>query len=187
MEHHILPRHHIHSTIRVPYVCSGPRDDGSHEPYIIGPFLEYPARVGKDWMVSMDDLESRSELNLKQRLSFETVHEQEQFVQAWLFFGLLSAFMRTVYKADDYIVVEDNDTYLTTDKLIAKMYESWSVRSATASPEEKMQQLSNAKTCIDVSHAVLQGCYPTFDWRVVSPWPRSPSCSRAPSTRPFCK
>ena len=166
MDHHFLPQSPTSYEIRVPYVCADP-EDGIYTPYVEGSFLTYPQRIHKDWLLSLgaDDLNWTTDL-LRWKYNFTSTKEQETIFQAWLFFGLLSAFLRSVYNARDYIEETDGGTFITTKVLIAKMAEGWQLRGAGASGEEKLQQFINAVRCLRLADRLLNSCREDFDWRI---------------------
>ena len=151
----------------VPYVCREAYDDGA--------FLTYAyRRKGLDALASV----TRSQINDYSWLTSMPIVELEDFLQTWLFFGLLkeifkeafipSAYVTEVetktdrgllYACTSFLVMEQRKV-LTTSRLVP-MVETWmkQVQLSTEATENQRAQYKHIADCLRLTSAILQAVW----------------------------
>ena len=157
MEHLHLPKNlSIPGPDYVPYVCT--------EDYDGGPFLTYPIRQGKSYI-----LEAASEQQYRAVVIPMPTAELEAFVQTWLFFGLLKEILGDRCSTSQFISISDSPSpapprRLNTN-LLGLMVKDWlnHVVSSDKSKDEKQAQYDHIAECLQLTLRVLNAL--RYSWR----------------------
>ncbi len=142
---------------KVPYVCK--------EKYDRGPFLTYPLRIGKPWIL---ELASHGLLSYTKYQQFDICpkEEQESFFQTWLFFGLLYELLGGAFLEENYLnTTNSGGILLCTDKLLPQLDRYWISRKENVS-EESSRQFDHIRNCLFMAANVWNATHPDFDWGI---------------------
>lgn len=159
MDHLLLPKDPLPTTLdKVPYICV--------EKYDGGPFLTYPRRKNRPWVVP----DANDPLYLPYA-SFEGMHptpkaEQESFMQAWLFFGLLNEVLGDLYCEEDFLVKDTAETdrfILCTKKLRPLLKATYRLCFENASHATR-RQFDHLRECLILVVTVSFAFHSDFDW-----------------------
>ncbi|KAK4498833.1 hypothetical protein PRZ48_009343 [Zasmidium cellare] len=140
MDHLPAPSNPTAPLPEVPYLCE-------EEPYDDGDFLAYPARIGLPNLGSVDEAvilrawESRNPFDDR---------EVEEFLQTWLFFGMLHELLgkHGLYDVEDYVEVkEDGKKCLHTRNLMGRL-RGWTESVQGWGEDEKATELKHLQTCL---------------------------------------
>ena len=158
MEHLPSPLHSLHDDqTKVPYVCSKSYDGG--------PFLTYPIREGKGYVLPAAS-SSSGQLPFWQREKlYPTPKEElESFFQTWLFFGLLDEILGDLCSPQDFIRAsrEASDKVISTSNLIS-VIEKWVSRVINGETATTYEHLAE---CLRVTYAALRAVNSAFDQRI---------------------
>ncbi len=167
MDHFLLPKDAIpirSGMDRVPYVCM--------EKYDGGPFLTYPLRKGKPWMVPELTEEYQFPYSVYENWRPTPVTELEPFCQTWLFFGILNEVLGSAYREDDFI--RPDPSCLGKTILYSKNIQPLLELSCTAyfvdepKKEQRQKTLEHLIACISLSGQIFSviTAKPGFDWRI---------------------
>ena len=167
MDHFLLPEDAISirpGMDRVPFVCM--------EKYDGGPFLTYPLRKGRPWMVPDLTEGYQFPYSVYENWHPTPVKELESFCQTWLFFGILNEVLGSAYREDDFI--RPDPSCLGRTILYSKNIQPLLELSCTAYfvDEPKIEQrrttLEHLKACISLSSQIFSviTTKPDFDWRI---------------------
>lgn len=167
MDHFLLPKDAIpirSGMDRVPYVCM--------EKYDGGPFLTYPLRKGKPWMVPELTEEYQFPYSVYENWRPTPVTELETFCQTWLFFGILNEVLGSAYREDDFI--RPDPSCLGKTILYSKNIQPLLELSCTAyfvdepKKEQRQKTLEHLIACISLSGQIFSviTAKPGFDWRI---------------------
>ncbi|KAI9735787.1 MAG: hypothetical protein M1818_006396 [Claussenomyces sp. TS43310] len=146
MEHFLLPQDPSSSPVKVPYVCQ--------EPYDGGPFLEYPIRKKKSWLLPDTENPRFMPYRLREVLHPTPTREQEAFLQTWLFFGLLHTLQGETFDAEDYIVTATSNPklrYISTSKMLPNLDDARRRRTIPATDADKKKQLEQVSQYLKVA------------------------------------
>lgn len=159
MDHLLLPKDPLLMPMdTVQYICS--------EKYDGGPFLSYPHRKHKPWVVP--------DVNDPLYIPYATYEqmrptpklEQESFMQAWLFFGILNEVLGDLYREEDFLF---KDTALTdrfmlcTKKLRPLLKAACRLRfGKTSSATRKL--FDHLRKCLTLVITVSFAFHSDFDW-----------------------
>ena len=132
------------------------------EPYDGEPFLTYPLRAGRPYVLPS---EGNEQIPFWQH---EKLHptpnaELETFFQTWLFFGLLREVLGDIYRADDFIgelKVGDEVQKVTTTASLHGHLGTWvqQVHDGLISPS-----YLHIAQCLQLTHSSLRAVGPMFD------------------------
>lgn len=159
MDHLFLPKDPLPTTLdKVPYVCV--------EKYDSGPFLSYPHRKKKPWI--MPDV--NDPLYMPYQI-FEKTHptpktEQESFIQTWLFFDLLNEVLGDLYREEDFLVKDPAATdrfILCTKKLRPLLKAACRSRFEKTSPDTP-SRFDHLRNCLTLVAKVSFAFRSDFDW-----------------------
>ncbi|KAK0509186.1 hypothetical protein JMJ35_008557 [Cladonia borealis] len=142
MDHLALPRDPILTLTEVPYLCSERYD-------VTIPFLEYPGRKGKPWLV----VEVGQVMFERQDdVSPTSISELERFLQTWLFFGLLAEVLGDLYDHDVF-VAESSDTreLILSTKDLQSLLEKRITWVATLEKTVQKQLYEHAGKCVEIT------------------------------------
>ena len=158
MEHLPSPLHSLHDDqTRVPYVC--------RKSYDGGPFLTYPIRGGKGYVLPAAS-SSSGQLPFWQheRLYPTPKEELESFFQTWLFFGLLHEILGDLCSPQEFIRAsqETPKKVISTVNLIS-VTETWVSSVINGDILTKYEHLAER---LRVTYAALRAVNPAFDQRI---------------------
>lgn len=162
MDHLILPEDPIPTTLdKVPYLCV--------EKYDGGPFLTYPYRMRKPWV--LPDMNDPLYLPYAsfERLTPTPKNEQESFMQAWLFFGLLNEVLGGSYREEDFLTQVPTETgrfILCTKNLRPLLTAACESYFADASYEAQ-RKFDHFRQCVTLVVTVSFAFQSDFDWRLM--------------------
>ena len=142
MDHLALPRDPILPLTEVPYLCTEHYD-------VTIPFLEYPGRKGKPWLV----VEVGQVLfELYDNVSPTHKSEPECLLQTWLFFGLLAEVLGDLYDHSVF-VTESSDTgeRILSTKDLQFLLEKRITWVATLERTVQKQLYEHVGKCIDIT------------------------------------
>ena len=142
MDHLALPRDPILPLTEVPYLCTEHYD-------VTIPFLEYPGRKGKPWLVVEV---GQVMFELYDDVSPTPKSELERFLQTWLFFGLLAEILGDLYDHGVF-VTESSDTgeRILSTKDLQFLLEKRITWVATLERTVQKQLYEHAGKCIDIT------------------------------------
>lgn len=162
MEHFLLPKNPSSPPVKVPYVCQ--------EPYDGGPFLEYPIRKNKPWLLCDSASPSYMVHRIREATHPTPARELEAFLQTWLFFGLLQALQGDNFNAEDYIVTDSihpTIRYISTSKILHNLDEARRAeRTILATNAAKKEQLETVNQYLQLAMDVSRTIQEDFDWRI---------------------
>ncbi len=159
MEHLLLPKYALPEQFGMPYVCA------DIDPYDRGTFLDYPARMGKPWMLQKTKAHGYLSYDVYEKLHPAPVREREQFFQAWLFFGLLYTLLGDLYNARDYIRREDGSQWICTAKVLPNLEVAWRSRVQNGT-KDKSAHFQNVAKCLRMVLDMIRTVDEVFDWRI---------------------
>ena len=158
MEHLPSPLHSLHEDrTKVPHVCSKPYDGG--------PFLTYPIREGKEYVLPAASTSSGQLPFWQHEKLYPTPKEElESFFQTWLFCGLLHEILGDLCFPQDFIRAsqEAPDEVISTSKLIS-IIETWVSRVIN---DETATTYEHLAECLRVTYAALRAVNSAFDQRI---------------------
>lgn len=155
MDHLSLPNDPVFTEFDVvDFVCQ--------EEYDGGPFLTYPLRKGRAYMVPAKGHVSYLE---HERLHPTPASELEPFLQTWLFFGLLHEILGHLYSHEDFVRLDDSNssstTVVSTSKLLA-LIDSWIHNCAMTDSKARISYDHIAK-CLWLARTTLQAAPADFN------------------------
>ena len=158
MEHLPSPPYSLHDDqTKVPHVCNKSYDGG--------PFLTYPIREGKGYVLPAASSSSGQLPFWQHEKLYPTPKEElESFFQTWLFFGLLHEVLGDLCSPQDFIRTsqEAADKVISTSNLIS-IVEAWVssvIDGETATTYEHLAE------CLRVTYAALRAVNSAFDQRI---------------------
>ena len=158
MEHLPSPLHSLlDGQIEVPHVC--------RKSYDGGPFLTYPIREGKGYVLpAASSTSGQLPFWQHEKLHPTPKDELESFFQTWLFFGLLHEILGDLHSPQDFIRAsqEAPDKVISTSKLIS-ITEAWVSRVINGDLATTYEHLAE---CLRVTYATLRAVNPAFDQRI---------------------
>ena len=142
MDHLALPQDPILPLTEVPYLCTEHYD-------VTIPFLDYPSRKGKPWLVVQV---GQVMFELLGNDSPASKSELECFLQTWLFFGLLAEVLGDLYDHEVF-VTESSDTRerVLSTKDLQSLIEKRITWIATLEKSVQKQIYEHAGKCIDTA------------------------------------
>ena len=155
MDHLPAPRgFRERGTVR--YVCSKPYDGG--------PFLEYPIRENKPYLLPSTCEGSASLSFLRyQQLSPTPDNQLEDLFQTWLFFGLIHEIVGDLCTKDSFIrTLEDNTVIVSTSGLL-DVVDQWVESVKRGSSPVTYDHIAQ---CLHRLSATLRGAGPNFDQNI---------------------
>ena len=143
----------------VPYVCLKDYDGG--------PFLTYPTREGVAHALPLDgNLPGGSPYRQHERTYPTPKQEQEDFLQRWLFFGLVNEILDHRWRPD-ILTTEDNDgkTKVVSTLGLRETLDWWvaDIQSGNLKPRNTYEHVAE---CLRLTFATIRGAVPDFDARV---------------------
>ena len=162
MDHLPKPKHAlIRERTVVPHVCLKDYDGG--------PFLTYPIREGGTHALPPDgNIPGGSPYRQHELINPTPKQEQEDFLQRWLFFGLLHEILGDRYKAKEFIgTFEDINgeiSIIQTPGLVETL-DKWvvDIRANRVKPRHTYEHIAK---CLRLAFATLYGACPDFDSRI---------------------
>lgn len=145
----------------VPYVCLKDYDGG--------PFLTYPIREGVPHALPPDgNIPGGSPYRQHERIYPTPKQEQEDFLQRWLFFGLIHEILGDRYRPEEFIGSFETEggkiTIVQTLKLVETL-DSWikDIRANCVDPRHTYEHIAE---CLRLAFATINGTGPYFDARI---------------------
>lgn len=160
MDHLFLPKDPLPTTLdKVPYMCV--------EKYDGGPFLTYPLRKGKPWMVP-----DKADPLYIPYVIYEVMRptpkaEQESFMQTWLFFGFLNEVLGDLYSEEDFVVKDDaaeSDRFVVCTGKLRPLLEAACKLRFEEEPHAIQKQFENLRECLLLLITVSSAFRSDFDW-----------------------
>lgn len=155
MEHLSLPNNPVFVEFDiVNFVCQ--------EEYDGGPFLTYPLRKGRAYMVPA--------VGHVSYMGHELLHptpasELEPFLQTWLFFGLLQEILGELYNHDDFVRIDESKssptTVVSTSKLLA-LVDTW-IRNIATTKSNARITYDHIAECLWLARTTLQAAPADFN------------------------
>ncbi len=145
----------------VPYVCLKDYDGG--------PFLTYPTREGVAHALPPDgNIPGGSPYRQHERTYPTPKQEQEDFLQRWLFFGLVNEILDHRWRPDILICPnEDNDgeTKVVSTLGLVDTLDRWvaDIQTGNLKPRNTYEHVAE---CLRLTFATIRGAGPDFDPRV---------------------
>ena len=145
----------------VPYVCLKDYDGG--------PFLTYPIREGVAHALPPDGNIPGSSPYRQHEQTYPTPkQEQEDFLQRWLFFGLVNEILDHRWRPDILICpTEDNDgeTKVVSTLGLVETLDRWvaDIQSDNLKPRKTYEHVAE---CLRLTFATIHGAGPDFDPQV---------------------
>ena len=145
----------------VPYVCSKDYDGG--------PFLTYPTREGVAHALPPDgNIPGGSPYRQHERTYPTPKQEQEDFLQRWLFFGLVNEILDHRWRPDILIrPTQDNDgeTKVVSTLGLVETLDRWvvDIQNGNLKPRNTYEHVAE---CLRLTFATINGARPDFDPRV---------------------
>ncbi|MCJ1426053.1 hypothetical protein MMC29_003955 [Sticta canariensis] len=132
------------------------------EDYDGGPFLTYPLRKDRAYMVPAAGHVSYLDYEL---LYPTPVSELESFLQAWLFFGLLREILGELFHYEDFVIVGETNPSATrvvsTSKLLS-LIDTW-IRSTATSDSNGRVSYEHIAECLWLTRTTLQAAPAGFN------------------------
>ena len=132
------------------------------EEYDGGPFLTYPLRKGRAYMVPAAGHVSYLDYEL---LYPTPVSELESFLQTWLFFGLLREILGELYHHEDFVIVGEKNLSSTrvvsTSKLLS-LIDTW-IRNTSTSNSNSRISYEHIAECLWLARTTLQAAPAGFN------------------------
>lgn len=159
MDHLLLPENPLPATVdKVPRLCV--------EKYDGGPFLTYPIRKNKPWVVPDVNDSLYLPYASYEKMKPTPKEEQESFMQTWLFFGLLNEVLGDLYHEGDFLVkdaAEPNQVILSSKKLRPLLKAACRLRFGKASHATR-REFDHFRECLILVITVSFAFHPDFDW-----------------------
>ena len=159
MDHLLLPKDPLPTTLdKVPYICV--------EKYDGGPFLTYPHRKNKPWVVPDVNDPLYIPYAAYEQMRPTPKKEQESFMQAWLFFGLLNEVLGDLYHEEDFLAKDTDDTdlfILCTKKFRPLLKAACRLRFGKTSHATR-RLFDHLRKCLVLVITVSLALNPEFDW-----------------------
>ena len=148
----------------VPYICLKPYDGG--------PFLTYPRRVDKAYVLP-DPSPNSSRLPFWQQEKLHPTPNRdfEDFCQTWLFFGLVNELLGDLCPAEELICSDESGVRktLTTSTLLDKV-QSW---GKSLKNNKDLRQYDHTAECLRLTHSTLRAVSEHF-WIIFNNIARAP-------------
>ena len=142
MDHLALPQDPILPLSKVPYLCTEHYD-------VTIPFIEYAGPKGRPWMVVED---GKVMFELHEIASPTAKSELADFLQTWLFFGLLAEILGDLYDHDTFVTESsDPKELILTTKNLQPLIEKRIAWIATLEKAVQKQLFEHAGKCIDIT------------------------------------
>ena len=162
MDHLPIPKNaSTRDRVIVPYVCLKDYDGG--------PFLTYPIREGVPHALPPDGNIPGGSPYRQHELTYPTPkQEQEDFLQRWLFFGLIHEILGNRYRPEEFIDTFETDggkfRIVQTLKLVETL-DSWieDIRANCVNPRHTYEHIAE---CLRLAFATIHGTGPSFDARI---------------------
>ena len=159
MDHLPSPKNHLASEKTfVPYVCK--------KNYDLGPFLTYPVRECVTHALPLDGkITGGSPYWAHERMYPTPKPEQEDFLQRWLFFGLIHEILGDRYKPEIRTIKTDESESSTVSTLgLVEILDQWiSDVHGSSSLRHTYEHIAE---CLRLAFATLHGAGPDFDPKV---------------------
>ena len=159
MDHLLLPKDPVPTMLdKVSYMCV--------EKYDGGPFLSYPYRKQKPWVVPDVNDPLYIPYAAFEKMRPTPKGEQESFMQAWLFFGLLNEVLGDLYCEEDFLIkdpVETDRFILCTKKLRPLLKAACRLRFGKTSHATR-KQFDHLRECLNLVVTVFFAFHSEFDW-----------------------
>ena len=159
MDHLILPENPLPTTLdKVPLLVV--------ESYDGGPFLTYPLRKQKPWMLPNVNDPHHVPYALFEKLHPTPKEEQESFMQTWLFFGLLNEVLGELYHEEDFLAEDSTETnhfILCTKKLRPLLKAACRLGFEKASRATR-RRFDHLRECLNLVIRVSLAFHSAFDW-----------------------
>lgn len=158
MEHLPSPLHSLHDDqTKVPYVC--------HKSYDGGPFLTYPIREGKGYVLPAASSSSGQLPFWQHEKLYPTPKEElESFFQTWLFFGLLHEILGDLCSPQEFIRASQvAPNKVTSTSNLISITETWVSGVINGDIVTTYEHLAE---CLRVTYAALRAVSPVFDQRI---------------------
>ncbi len=159
MDHLPIPKNAVtNKRAIVPYVCLKDYDGG--------PFLTYPIREGVTHSLPPDgNIPGGSPYRQHEQRYPTPKQEQEDFLQRWLFFGLIHEILRDRYKPEALICTnetEDGEIRIVSTSGLVETLDKWiaDVRVGFVNPCHTYEHIAE---CLRLAFATLYGAGPDFD------------------------
>lgn len=145
----------------VPYVCMKDYDDG--------PFLTYPIREGVAHALPSDgNIPGGSPYRQHERRCPTPKQEQEDFLQRWLFFGLIHEVLGDRYRPKELIrtiQTDDDETRIVTTSGLVEILDSW-IADIHAGIVNSHHNYEHIAECLRLAFATISGAGPSFDSQI---------------------
>lgn len=134
-----------------------------------GPFLTYPIREGITHALPPDgNIPGGSPYRQHEQRSPTPKQEQEDFLQRWLFFGLIHEILGDRYRPKELIrtiEIDDAETSIVSTSGLVKALDSWvaDIRAGIVNPHHNYEHIAE---CLRLAFATIRGTGPTFDLRI---------------------
>lgn len=162
MHHLLLPKDPLPTTLdKVPYLCI--------EKYDGGPFLTYPNRKQKPWVVPDVNDPLYIPYAAYEQMRPTPKKEQDSFMQTWLFSGLLNEVLGDLYREEDFLVKDADETdqlILCTRKLRPLLKATCRLRFEKAS-SATLNLFDHLRTCLTLVITICAALNSEFDWRLM--------------------
>lgn len=162
MDHLPTPRNAVtNKRAIVPYVCLKIYDGG--------PFLTYPIRECVSHALPPDGKIPGGSPYWRQERRYPTPKpEQEDFLQRWLFFGLIHEILGDCYRPEDLICTIETDegkTSIVSTSGLVETLDKWiaDIHSGCVNPRQTYEHIAE---CLRLAFATIHGAGPDFDPRV---------------------
>ncbi|QIW96642.1 hypothetical protein AMS68_002160 [Peltaster fructicola] len=152
MDHLCTPLASTDSPIRVKLTCtSGLYDDG--------PFLSYPSRASARWTHFEGPYHAR--YALEEQANNSSNEDFANFLQRWLFFGLLHEVLQEhgLFSADEYIETVDGDRMVHTRCLGDRLHQ-WAERCGNMADPINLRRCRHLHLCLDRTRNTLRCLLP---------------------------
>ena len=145
----------------VPYVCMKDYDGG--------PFLTYPIREGVTHALPPDgNIPGGSPYHLHEKRYPTPKQEQEDFLQRWLFFGLIHEILGDRCRPEELIrtiEIDDDQTSIVSTSGLVEILDSWvaDIHAGIGNPRHHYEHIAE---CLRLVFATILGAGPGFDLRI---------------------
>lgn len=162
MDHLLLPKDPLPTALdKVPYICV--------EKYDGGPFLSYPHRKQKPWVVPDENDPLYIPYATFEKMRPTPKAEQEAFMQAWLFFGLLNEVLGDLYCEEDFLVKDpaERDRFILCTKKLRPLLKATCRLRFGKTSQATRRQFEHLRKCLTLVVTVSFAFHSEFDWRLM--------------------